>query len=63
LRPGPRPRLVVEHGRVWVTQTGEGRDHILAPGEGVNLHPRGRVVVQALAEADLVLTDLVEDDI
>lgn len=61
LRPGAHPRLVVGRGRVWVTQTGDGRDHILAPGEGLNLRPRGRVAVQALVEAELVLTDLVED--
>ncbi|NIC41587.1 DUF2917 domain-containing protein [Aquabacterium sp. A08] len=49
-RPGPDPasgrRLRVVSGRVWLTQSGDGTDHFLAPGQERVLGP-GRAVLEA----------------
>ena len=36
-----------ERGRAWLTQTGDPRDHILAPGSTHRLGTRGKVTVWA----------------
>ena len=35
-------------GTLWITQTGDGRDHIVLPGESFTAERPGRVVLQAL---------------
>jgi hypothetical protein len=35
-------------GTLWITQTGDGRDHIVLPGESFTADRPGRVVLQAL---------------
>lgn len=50
---GSRLRLL--WGRVWLTQEGDARDRILAPGEVFRPDRAGRVAVQAFRDARLVL--------
>ena len=40
-------------GVVWVTREGDARDYILATGEDLRLEGRGRVVVQAILDAEV----------
>lgn len=40
-----RCRVVCERGAVWVTAGGDGRDHVLTPGEGVSFARCGKVVI------------------
>lgn len=56
LRPArPGERVEVRDGRVWITQTGDARDHVLEAGETFLPSRRGLVVVQALEPARLLL--------
>lgn len=47
---GPR-RLVVTHGRLWLTISGETGDHWLDAGEGLTLMRGQEVVVEPWPEA------------
>jgi hypothetical protein len=47
----PGARISCVNGLVWVTQSGDGADHVLAQGESFTVFPRGRVVIQALSDA------------
>jgi hypothetical protein len=38
-------------GRLWLTQEGDGTDHILEPGTSFRTESVGRIVVEALADA------------
>ena len=42
-------------GRLWITQSGDGRDHLLGPGKRFAVLGRGRVVIVALEEAGLTI--------
>lgn len=46
-------RLVVTHGRLWLTVTadGEGQDHWLCAGDGLTLHAGRAAVVEAWPQA------------
>jgi hypothetical protein len=52
-KPGARVSCV--DGSIWVTQTGDGADHVLGEGESLTVDLRGRVVIQALADARVVV--------
>ena len=47
----------VERGSVMLTQAGDPEDHVLGPGEAVQLAPRGLAVAWALTSAVLVLEE------
>ena len=47
--------LRVRRGLVWVTRSGDPRDHVLAAGQGIRFPGRGRVVIEALAPATIAL--------
>ncbi len=49
--------IAVFEGRVWVTQDNDLRDFVLDAGESFTIERRGRVVVQALSDASLLLLD------
>lgn len=38
-------------GRLWITQPGDSRDHLLAPGQAMTVGRKGRIVVLATSEA------------
>lgn len=44
-------RLVVTHGRLWLTVTGRTGDHWLHAGEGLTLAPGDAAVVEAWPQA------------
>lgn len=48
--------LVCRRGRVWVTQEADVRDYVLEPGQMFVIAQPGTVILQALCEAELVLT-------
>ena len=50
-------RILARLGTVWVTEEGEGRDHIVGPGDSLVVARGGRTVVQALKAAWVSLTD------
>ncbi|HEY7117744.1 MAG TPA: DUF2917 domain-containing protein [Tepidisphaeraceae bacterium] len=43
--------IACDRGELWITQSGDERDHVIAEGESFTAAPRGRVVVQALSSA------------
>lgn len=51
---GPR-RLVVTHGRLWLTVSGGTDDHWLDAGQGLTLAPGQEVVVEAWPRAEFQL--------
>jgi hypothetical protein len=52
-------RIAARTGRVWITQEGDRRDHIVGPGETLVVARPGRTVVQALQSARIALRDRV----
>ena len=44
-------RIVARRGIVWVTEEGDGVDHIVGPGDALIVAHAGRTVVQALQPA------------
>jgi len=42
-------------GEVWITQEGDYRDIILRAGQRYGIEKRGRVIVQALAVAKILV--------
>lgn len=47
----PQTRVTCLGGLIWITQTGDGTDHVLAENESFTIALRGRVVIQALSNA------------
>lgn len=53
---GKRGRgIAVFEGRVWLTQVDDPRDLVLDAGESFEFDRHGRVVVQALSDAHMLL--------
>jgi len=48
--------IVCRRGRVWVTQEADVRDYVLEPGQMFVIAQPGTVVLQALSDAELLLT-------
>jgi hypothetical protein len=48
-------RLVCDAGILWVTQAGDRRDYVLLPGDDLSLKARGKVLVEAMRDADFHL--------
>ena len=58
--------LLIEHGRgvqielwdgeLWITQEGDGRDHVIGPGAKFRLEREGILLANALKGAQLTLT-------
>lgn len=44
-------RLVVTHGRLWLTFSGDAADHWLAAGEGIDLAAGREAVIEAWPDA------------
>ncbi len=47
--------LSCDSGLLWVTQTGDRKDYILRPGDTMVVNTRGKVLVEAMREADFHL--------
>lgn len=48
----PGSTLSCESGVLWVTQSGDRRDYILFSGETMTVTKRGRVLVEAMRDAN-----------
>lgn len=49
-------KIEVQSGNLWVTQKGDGADHVLGPGESHSFTGCALVVVQALLSSAFRLT-------
>ncbi len=52
-RPGST--LFCDTGVLWVTQAGDQRDYVLQPGEKMVVTRRGKVLIEAVQDADLLV--------
>lgn len=52
----PGSELFCDAGVLWVTQTGDRNDYILRPGDTMTVTKRGKVLVEAMREADFHIT-------
>ena len=57
VEPGTRIEIACLSGVLWVTQEGDCRDLLLAPGESHELLPRGATIVTALEPSTLRAVD------
>ena len=48
----PGSALFCDTGVLWVTQTGDRKDYILLPGDMMIVTKRGKVLVEAMRDAD-----------
>jgi Protein of unknown function (DUF2917) len=48
----PGSTLFCDTGVLWVTQVGDRRDYVLLPGQNMTVTKRGKVVVEAMRDAD-----------
>lgn len=48
--------LVCARGRVWVTQEQDVQDYVLGPGQMFVITQPGKVILQALSQAEVLLT-------
>ena len=48
----PGSTLFCDTGVLWVTQTGDSRDYVLTPGQKMIVTKRGKVLVEAMRDAD-----------
>jgi len=50
IRPGST--LLCDTGVLWVTQAGDYQDYVLLPGQKMKVTRRGKVLVEAMRDAD-----------
>lgn len=50
VRPGST--LFCDTGVLWVTQAGDRQDYVLQPGQKMTVTKRGKVLVEAMQDAD-----------
>jgi Protein of unknown function (DUF2917) len=55
IRSGPGTQILVLTGCVWVTQDGDGKDYILASGDGMSVTKPGLTLVMALEDSRVSL--------
>jgi hypothetical protein len=48
----PGATLFCDTGILWVTQAGDRQDYVLTPGQKMTVTKRGRVVIEAIRDAD-----------
>jgi hypothetical protein len=49
---GKRDTLCCDEGVLWVTRAGDRRDYILYPGDELQFTQSGRLLVEAMRDAD-----------
>jgi len=54
-RAKPGYTLFCDTGVLWVTQAGDQRDYVLQPGEKMVVTRRGKVLIEAMRDADLLV--------
>ena len=52
----PGATLFCDTGILWVTQAGDRQDYVLYPGQTMTVSKRGKVLVEAMRDADFYLT-------
>src|SRR4249920_1968368 len=57
VEPGTRVEITCLSGVLWVTQAGDSRDLFLAPGESLEILPRGVTLVTALESSTVRVLD------
>jgi hypothetical protein len=55
-------RIAARGGRVWVTEEGDRRDHIVGEGQDFVVDRPGRTVVQALEAARVAIREPANED-
>lgn len=48
----PGSTLFCDTGVLWVTQTGDRRDYVLLPGQKLTVTQKGKVLIEAVRDAD-----------
>jgi len=51
----PGSTLFCDAGVLWVTQAGDRQDYVLLPGQKMTVTKRGKVLVEAMRDADLLV--------
>jgi hypothetical protein len=51
----PGSTLFCDTGVLWVTQAGDRQDYVLLPGQKMTVTKRGKVLVEAMRDADLYI--------
>ena len=51
----PGSTLFCDTGILWVTQAGDCQDYVLYPGQTMKVSKRGKVLVEAMRDADFYL--------
>jgi hypothetical protein len=51
----PGSTLFCDTGVLWVTQAGDRQDYVLLPGQKMIMTKRGRVLVEAMRDADFYI--------
>ena len=51
----PGSTLLCDTGVLWVTQAGDHQDYVLMPGQKMTVTKRGKVLVEAMRDADLYI--------
>ena len=49
----PGSTLFCDTGVLWVTQANDNQDYVLLPGQKMTVTKRGKVLVEAMRDADL----------
>ena len=49
----PGDTIFCDSGILWITQAGDRRDYVLRQGQEMTVTQRGKVLVEAISEADL----------
>ena len=50
-------RISTRTGSIWVTEEGDGRDHVVGPGQALVVSRNGRTLVQALKSSWISIVD------
>ena len=48
----PGDQIACDYGTLWITQANDVQDYVLSAGEKMEVTKRGKVLVQAMQEAD-----------
>jgi hypothetical protein len=51
----PGSTLLCDTGVLWVTQAGDRQDYVLMPGQKMTVTKRGKVLVEAMRDADFYI--------
>ena len=56
-RTHPGQTIECDDGVLWVTQKGDREDHILLRGDKLVIEHRGKVLIEAMREADVTINN------